>query len=67
VVELIDQVHIFEPNSRQDKENWEMLFFNAYLKHNQRALVELKHGLSMDGGNENLQLLEYQRTQGIVY
>jgi predicted dienelactone hydrolase len=63
VVELVDQAHIFEPSSWQDKENWEMLFFNAYLKHDKQAQEGLKHGLSMHGGNEDLQRLEFQRAQ----
>jgi predicted dienelactone hydrolase len=66
VVELVDQAHIFEPRSWQDKENWEMLFFSAYLKHDKPAQKRLKHGLSMYGGNQNLQRLEFQRAQGRV-
>jgi predicted dienelactone hydrolase len=66
VVELVAQAHVFEPSSWQDKENWEMLFFNAYLKHDKQALERLEHGLSMHGGNENLQRLEFQRLQGRV-
>lgn len=64
VVELIDQGHIFEPGSWQDRDNWEMLFFTAYLKHNKQALEKLKNGLSMRGGNQDIQRLEYQRVLG---
>ncbi|MFT6270004.1 MAG: putative dienelactone hydrolase [Alphaproteobacteria bacterium] len=66
VVELVDQPHIFEPGSWQDKENWEMLFFTAYLKHDQQALEKLRYGLSMKGGNEDIQRLEYQRQTGRI-
>lgn len=64
VVELIDQGHIFEPASWQDRDNWEMLFFTAYLKRDVHALKKLKHGLSMKGGNEDRQRFEYQRHLG---
>jgi hypothetical protein len=60
-VELIDQPHIFESGSWQDRNNWEMLFFAAYLKDDKQALQKLKLGLSMKGGNQDLQRLEYQR------
>ena len=66
MIELVAQAHVFEPSSWQDKEKWEMLFFNAYLKHDKQALERLEHGLSMHGGNENLQRLEFQRVQGRV-
>jgi predicted dienelactone hydrolase len=61
VVELIDQPHIFESGSWQDRNNWEMLFFAAYLKDDKQALQKLKLGLSMKGSNQDLQRLEYQR------
>jgi predicted dienelactone hydrolase len=66
VVELVDQAHIFEPASWQDRENWEMLFFNAYLKHDKQAQENLKHGLSMHGGNDDLQRLGFQSVEGRV-
>lgn len=60
VVELVDQPHVFEDGSWQDRDNWEMLFFSAYLKNNPASLATLKTGRSMKGGNENLQLFDYQ-------
>ena len=32
VVELVDQPHVFDGGSWQDRDNWELLFFDAYLK-----------------------------------
>lgn len=61
VVELIEQTHAFEEGSWEDRNNWELLFLNAYLKHDQEALAQLKTGLSMQGGNGDRQLFEYQK------
>lgn len=60
VIELVDQPHTFEGGSWEDRNSWELLFFNAYLKHDKTALVSLKRGLSMNGGNTDRQLMEYQ-------
>jgi dienelactone hydrolase len=62
VVELVDQPHVFEEGSWQDRDNWELLFFAAYLKHDAQALATLKTGRSMQGGNQDIQLFDYQRT-----
>lgn len=59
VVELVDQPHVFEDGSWQDRDNWEMLFFSAYLKHDPASLATLKTGRSMKGGNEDIQLFDY--------
>jgi dienelactone hydrolase len=59
VVELVDQPHVFEEGSWQDRDNWEVLFFSAYLKHNPVSLATLKTGRSMRGGNEDIQLFDY--------
>ncbi len=64
VVELIDQPHIFEAGSWVDRDNWELLFFSAYLKHDLESLATLRTGRSMKGGNEDLQLFEYQKLTG---
>ncbi|BDX08453.1 alpha/beta hydrolase family protein [Planctobacterium marinum] len=61
VVELIDQTHAFQEGSWQDRNNWELLFLNAYLKKDKEALAQLKTGISMQGGNGDRQLLEYQK------
>ena len=55
VVELVDQPHVFHDGSWQDRDNWEMLFFSAYLKHDPASLATLKTGRSMKGGNEDVQ------------
>jgi hypothetical protein len=60
VVELVDQPHVFEPGSWQDRDRWEQLFFDAYLKDDQSSLRKLKETRSMDGGNEDVQLFDYQ-------
>lgn len=64
VVELIDQPHIFEPGSWEDRNNWELLFFSAYLKNNHKSLDALKAGRSMKGGNQDIQRFDYQRATG---
>jgi len=61
VVELVDQPHVFEDGSWQDRDNWELLFFSAYLKNDPGSLESLRTSRSMEGGNEDIQLFEYQR------
>jgi len=61
VVELIDQPHVFEEGSWQDRDNWELLFFSAYLQNNAESLATLKTGRSMKGGNDDVQLFDYQK------
>ncbi len=61
VVELVDQPHIFESGSWVDRNNWELVFFSAYLKHDPAALELLKTARSMQGGNTDVQLFDYQR------
>ena len=46
----------FQDGSWQDRDNWEILFFSAYLKHDPASLAMLKTGRSMKGGNEDVQL-----------
>ena len=62
VVELVDQPHIFEQGSWEDRDTWELLFFSAYLKHDQASLATLRTARSAKGGNEDFQLFDYQRT-----
>jgi dienelactone hydrolase len=64
VVELVDQPHIFEQGSWEDRDNWELLFFDAYLKNDTASLERLKTARSMNGGNEDVQLFDYQRLSG---
>ena len=64
VVELVDQPHVFEQGSWEDRDNWELLFFSAYLKNDPEALEKLRTGVSMKGGNEDFQLIDYQRPTG---
>lgn len=64
VVELVDQPHIFEQGSWEDRDNWELLFFSAYLKNDPASLETLTIARSMKGGNEDVQLLDYQRSSG---
>lgn len=61
VVELIDQTHAFQEASWEDRNNWELLFLNAYLKNDEEALAQLKTGTSMQGGNGDRQLFEFQK------
>ena len=61
VVELIDQPHVFEEGSWHDRDNWELLFFSAYLQNNAESLATLKTARSMKGGNEDVQLFDYQK------
>jgi len=61
VVELVDQPHIFEQGSWEDRDNWELLFFSAYLKNDPASLAILRSARSMKGGNEDVQLFDYQK------
>ncbi|MBT8107613.1 MAG: hypothetical protein KJP17_05225 [Gammaproteobacteria bacterium] len=61
VVELVDQPHVFAEGSWQDRDNWELIFFAAFLKHDPAALAMLEFGQSMKGGNKDRQLFDYQR------
>ena len=61
VVELVDQPHIFEDGSWEDRDNWELIFFAAFLKHEAAALKSLQLGRSMKGGNQDIQLFDYQK------
>lgn len=60
LVELVNQPHIFNQDGWQDRNNWELLFFSAYLKNNKKSLLALNNGLSMKGGSEDKQLFSYQ-------
>lgn len=62
VVELVDQPHVFEQGSWEDRDNWELLFFSAYLRHDPASIAALKTARSMNGGNEDIQLFDYQRS-----
>ena len=64
VVELVDQPHVFEEGSWEDRDNWELLFFSAYLKHDLASLATLRTARSMKGGNSDVQLFDYQRSGG---
>ena len=60
VIELVDQPHVFEQGSWQDRDAWEALFFDAYLKGNPASLQALESAQSMQGGGEDRQLFDYQ-------
>ena len=60
LIELVDQTHALEGGSWEDRNNWELLFFSAFLKHDPASLEALKTTRSMKGGNEDVQLFEYQ-------
>ncbi len=61
VVELVGQPHVFEQGSWEDRDNWELLFLNAFLQGDEHALAQLESGRSMQGGNKDVQRFEYQR------
>ena len=60
LVELMDQTHALEDGSWEDRNNWELLFFSAFLKHDSVALEALNTTRSMKGGNDDVQLFDYQ-------
>ena len=64
VVELVDQPHIFEQGSWEDRDNWELLFYSAYLKNDPASLAALETARSIKGGNEDVQRFDYQRLPG---
>jgi dienelactone hydrolase len=61
VIELVDQPHIFDGGSWEDRNNWELLFFSAFLKHDPASVEKLRAGQSMNGGSEDVQLFDYQQ------
>ena len=61
VIELVDQPHIFDGGSWVDRDNWELVFFNAFLKGDEAALEAMRTGGSMRGGNEDIQHFDYQK------
>ena len=61
MIELIDQPHVFDGGSWEDRDNWELIFFNAYLKGDDAALEAMRSGGSMRGGNEDVQHFDYQQ------
>lgn len=61
VIELIDQAHIFEKSSWQDRNNWEALFFSAYLKNDATALDRLRLTPSISHRKQDIQLFDYQK------
>lgn len=61
VIELVDQPHVFESGSWEDRNSWELLFYAAYLKKDPKALETLRTARSMKGGNEDIQLFDYQK------
>ena len=48
VVELVDQTHNFEQGSWDDRNNWELLFFSAYLKNDPASLETLSTAQDRD-------------------
>lgn len=60
LIELVDQTHALEGGSWEDRNNWELLFFSAFLKHDPASLEALNMTRSMKGGNEDVQLFNYQ-------
>ncbi|NND43906.1 MAG: hypothetical protein HKN58_01185 [Xanthomonadales bacterium] len=64
VVELIDQPHVFEQGSWADRDNWELLFFSAFLKDDPASLKLLNTASSAAGGNADRQLFDYQAPAG---
>lgn len=61
VVELVDQTHGLEQGSRTDRNNWQLLFLSAYLKNDQESMDTLRSAVSMEGGNKDVQLFDYQQ------
>ncbi len=62
VIELVDQPHVFEGGSWEDRNNWELLFLNAFLKNDAGALETLNTVTSFEGGNRDIQHFDYQVT-----
>ena len=60
LIEVVDQTHALEGGSWEDRNNWELLFFSAFLKHDPASLEALNTTRSMKGGNEDVQLFNYQ-------
>ena len=60
LVELVDQRHDLDEGAWQDRNNWELLFFNAYLKHDAEAREKLRVGNGFVGGSTDRQRFDFQ-------
>jgi len=62
VVEFVNQPHVFTGPFWSDRENWEVLFFRAYLQDDAEALALLGSVDGIAGFGEDRQHFELQRT-----
>lgn len=62
LVEMEGEEHIYTPGGWADLQQWELLFFDAYLKADPDALEKLQKTESIDGGAIDHQQFDY-RTQ----
>ena len=53
--------HILRSHEHEDAMNWQLLFFDAYLKDNYKSLKALKSAESFEGSANDQQMFEYQR------
>lgn len=60
-ITLPGQPHVFQTASWSDTQNWELVFFGAYLKNDPRLLELLRTADSVEGFNADFQLHASQR------
>ncbi len=60
VVEFVNQTHDLDDGAWEDRNNWELLFFNAHLKQDAEALETLRSGNGFKGGSIDRQVFEFQ-------
>jgi predicted dienelactone hydrolase len=61
VVEFVNQPHVFTGEFWSDRENWEILFFRAYLQDDARALALLEAAECITGFGDDRQHFELQQ------
>jgi dienelactone hydrolase len=61
LVELRGEGHIYSPEGWADVQQWELMFFDAYLKGDKVALETLKSAESVEGGCEDFQHFDYRK------
>ncbi|MEM9646490.1 MAG: hypothetical protein AAF989_15975 [Planctomycetota bacterium] len=65
LIEMVGQGHAFEADFYVDAFNWELNFFNAYLRGDEEAFQVLKSTRSFKGYGDDVQQFKHQRT-GLV-
>ncbi len=60
LVELIGQPHVYDAGGWQDAQQWELLFFDAYLRGIETSLDQMRSSRSFLGGADDIQHFDYR-------